>query len=118
MILDIIAGVLSGILGAMGFGGGGVLILYLTLYKDLPQLTAQGINLLFFIPSAVLAIIIHSKNKLIQWKIVWKYIAFGLVGLAIGYMILSKINDNMVRKIFSIILIIIGAKELFKKSKN
>ena len=37
MILDIIAGTVSGILGAMGFGGGGILILYLTLYKDMPQ---------------------------------------------------------------------------------
>ena len=35
MILDIIAGIVSGILGAMGFGGGGILILYLTLHKDL-----------------------------------------------------------------------------------
>ena len=52
MILDIIAGIISGILGAMGFGGGGILILYLTLYKDMPQVVSQGINLLFFIPSA------------------------------------------------------------------
>ena len=118
MIADIIAGLLSGVLGAMGFGGGGILILYLTLYKDMPQLTAQGINLIFFIPSAVLAIIIHSKNSLIKWKIVGKYIIFGVIGLVAGYMILTKINDNTVRKIFSIILIAMGIKELFSKSKD
>ena len=63
MILDIIAGIISGALGAMGFGGGGILILYLTLYRNLPQTASQGINLLFFIPSAVLAIIFHIKNN-------------------------------------------------------
>lgn len=118
MILDIIAGILAGMLGAMGFGGGGVLILYLTLYKDIPQLQAQGINLIFFIPSAVLALIIHSKNKLIEWKTALKFICFGLIGVGAGYLILSALNDNTIRKIFSIILIIVGIKELFTKSKT
>ena len=43
-----IAGILSGIIGAMGIGGGGILIIYLTLFADMEQMAAQGINLLFF----------------------------------------------------------------------
>ncbi len=118
MIIDIIAGILSGILGAMGFGGGGILILYLTLYKDLPQLEAQGINLIFFIPSAVLALIIHSKNKLIDWRIAVKYILLGLIGVSIGYLLVTIIDETFIRKIFSVILLIVGIKGLFSKSKN
>ena len=49
MIWDIIAGLLSGIIGAMGLGGGAVLLIYLSLIKGTDQLKAQGINLLFFI---------------------------------------------------------------------
>lgn len=118
MIIDIVAGILSGALGAMGFGGGGILILYLTLYKNMPQLTAQGINLIFFIPSAILALILHTKNKLVEWKTAIKFILLGLIGVGIGYLIISNLDENILRKIFSCILIIMGIKELLTKNKK
>ena len=37
------AGLLSGIIGAMGLGGGAVLIIYLSVFTDMPQLKSQGI---------------------------------------------------------------------------
>lgn len=52
----------------MGLGGGMILILYMTLIAGMEQLTAQGVNLLFFIPIATAALIIHTKNKLVKWK--------------------------------------------------
>lgn len=118
MIADIIAGFLSGILGAMGFGGGGILILYLTLYRDLPQLNAQGINLIFFIPSAILALIMHTKNNLIDWKIALKYILYGLIGVSIGYIAMKFIDEKIIAKIFSVILILTGVKQLLFQKKN
>lgn len=118
MITDIIAGFLSGIAGAMGLGGGGILILYLTLFRDIPQLHAQGINLLFFIPSAVAALIKHNKNNLVEWKISKNYIFYGIVGLVIGYGIISVLNQDVIRKIFAIILMSTGIKELFFKNKK
>lgn len=118
MIADIVAGVLSGILGAMGFGGGGILILYLSLFKNVPQLTSQGINLLFFIPSAVIAVILHSRNRLIEWKTALKYIAFGIIGMIPGYFLMRFLDEGYIRKIFSVILIFMGLKEFFSKNKN
>lgn len=113
MIIDIIAATISGILGAMGFGGGGVLILYLSLYKNLPQTQAQGINLIFFIPSAVLAVIFHIKNKLIEKKVALCYIGLGLIGVVIGYLLLDRLNEKILRSIFAAMLIIAGVKNLF-----
>ena len=118
MIADIIAGFLSGILGAMGFGGGGILILYLTLYRNLSQLNAQGINLIFFIPSAVFALIMHTKNRLIDWKKAIKYIIYGLIGVCIGYFAMKYIDEKIIGKIFAVILILTGLKQLFSKQKN
>lgn len=118
MTADIIAGVLSGIIGAMGFGGGGILILYLTIYRNLNQMTAQGINLIFFIPSAIAAVIFHSKNHLIEWKTALKYILFGIIGVCIGFILLRFINENFIRKIFSVILLFMGIKELFLNNKD
>lgn len=118
MIADIIAGVLSGILGAMGFGGGGILILYLTLYKNLPQLTSQGVNLIFFIPSAILALILHSKNKLIEWKLALKLLPLGILGLIAGYFAINYVNENIISKIFSGILICMGISGILRKNEK
>ena len=48
-ISALLAGLFSGILGSMGLGGGGILIIYLSLFTATEQLKAQGINLIFFI---------------------------------------------------------------------
>lgn len=117
MIYDAIAGLISGMLGAMGFGGGGVLILYLTLYKYIPQTKAQGINLIFFIPAAILALILHTKNKLIDWKLVIRFSFLGLIGVASGYFLINTLPETIISKLFSTILIVFGIRELFSKDK-
>ncbi len=118
MIIDAVAGLISGALSAMGFGGGGVLILYLTLYKNTPQLTAQGINLIFFIPSAIIAVFKHKKNNLIDFKLSKKYLLNGLVGVIIGYLVINMINESLLTKVFGSILLVFGIKDLISKRKN
>ena len=68
-IAALLAGLMSGIIGGMGLGGGAVLIIYLTIFQDVEQLQAQGINLLFFIPIAFLAVIIYAFKKQIKWRV-------------------------------------------------
>ena len=105
-------------IGAMGIGGGGVLIIYLTLYLGMNQLNAQGLNLLFFIPCAVIALIIHSKNSLIKWKDAMLLIVFGIIGICIGALLTSYIPENILRKIFAVFLLIIGIYTIFKKEEK
>ena len=62
----LIAGIVGGILGGMGMGGGTLLIPLLTFFLDVSQKNAQAINLISFIPMAVIALILHAKNKLIN----------------------------------------------------
>ena len=69
-IVALLAGLFSGIIGGMGLGGGAVLIIYLTLFTETEQLTAQGINLLFFIPTALLAVIIYAVKKKIKSAVI------------------------------------------------
>ena len=52
IVIDILAGILIGTLTGMGIGGGGLLVIYLTAVRGMPQLSAQGCNLLFFIFAA------------------------------------------------------------------
>ena len=117
-ISALLAGLFSGILGSMGLGGGGVLILYFTLFTDTPQLTAQGINLLFFIPIGILSVIIYSFKKEIKWKTVLTISLFGIIGTFIGIYLSGFFGGDITRKIFGGLIIIMGLMQIlgtFKK---
>ena len=110
-----LAGILSGMAGAMGLGGGTVLLLYLTLFAGVDQLTAQGINLIFFLPIAVLALVLHGKNGLIAWKDAVAIALLGLAGAAAGTLLSGMIDGAVLQKLFAVGLLFIGFRELFPK---
>ena len=62
LLLDILASLFSAALAGLGVGSGGLLVIYLTLIAGIDQQTAQGINLLFFLPTALSALILHAKQ--------------------------------------------------------
>ena len=68
MLFPILAGLATGILSGFGIGGGSLLMLYLTLIAGMPQQTAAGANLLYFIACAPAALISHFKNKLVCFR--------------------------------------------------
>ncbi len=118
MLLNILAAFLSGVAGAMGLGGGGVLVLYLTLYLKLNQLKSQGINLIFFIPCSIVALIMHTKNKLIAWKEIIPFIIGGIIGVTTGIIVIKYIETNLITKLFAALLIVMGIKEFFTKTNG
>ena len=103
------AGTLSGMIGAMGLGGGGVLIIYLTLFLGMEQGIAQGVNLIFFIPSAVIALIVYSRKKMIAWKAAIPAAVLGVAGAWLGYWL---------SKLFGGLLLIMGVMQLFYKKEK
>ncbi len=107
-IVSIIAGFLSGLIGAMGFGGGGILIIYLSVFLNTPQLKAQGINLLFFIPCAIVATIIYTIKKQIDFKAIYPVILGGITGAITSNFLLNLIKSEYLSKIFSVFLIVTG----------
>jgi uncharacterized membrane protein YfcA len=117
-ISALLAGLFSGILGGMGLGGGGILIIYLSLFTETRQLTAQGINLLFFIPIGVLALIIYSFKKQIKWKTVFKFSLWGLLGSATGLYFTDFLGGKITGKIFGGLLVILGIIEIFKRKRK
>lgn len=112
-IYSALAGILSGVIGSMGLGGGGVLVLYLTLALNMPQLQAQGVNLIFFIPCAVVSLIIHAKNGLVKWKLALPLAALGSAGVLLGFFLVDKIPVAMLSKAFALFILFLGIKEFF-----
>lgn len=117
-MIDIIAGFLSGIIGSMGMGGGGILLIYLSVFKDTKQLKAGGINLIFFIPIAVLSLIIYTVKKQIKWKITAIISAVGILGAFLGTTLAGVIGNKWLGKIFGIFILLLGIIELIRPQKN
>lgn len=60
--MPLLAGVGCGVLSAWGIGGGTLLLLVMTLVFGVDQTAAQGINLLYFLPTAAMGLIWHRRT--------------------------------------------------------
>ena len=116
-MLDIIIGFLGGIFSGLGLGGGSVFILFLTLFLNLEQHVAQSTNLLFFIPSALVCIILNTKRKLINFKNAIFFVVFGVIGAVCGAVISKNMPVTKLRKLFGVFLLFISAYEIYSYFK-
>lgn len=121
-MINVLVGVISGIISGMGMGGGTILILCLSLFLGKDQHIAQGANLVFFIPTSIVAIIMNIKQKLIKWKTGVIVSIFGVVGAVIGAKISVNLDTNRLKLYFGIFLLCIAVFEIyslfFKKEKK
>lgn len=111
-------GVLLGILSGLGTGGGSILILWLTLILNVPQLEARAINLLFFIPSALIACIFHWKQGRLRIKKVLPAIIAGSLMSGILTFLSAEMDLQILRKLFGILLLVTGFRELLYRPKK
>ena len=110
------AGFFSGIISGMGIGGGAILIPALTLLFGMGQLEAQHMNLLFFLPTAAIALVTHKKNGNIEKRGLIRLILFGLLGAAVGAFIAAKTDAGLLRKGFGLFLFAMGVYTFCYKS--
>lgn len=95
-----VAGLLGGLLGGMGMGGGTLLIPLLSIFYNVSQHTSQAINLISFIPMAVVAIIIHVKNGLVDFKKVMWIIIPGVFTCIVGCYIAKAMSGDLLKRFF------------------
>jgi len=111
-----LAGFLCGILSGFGIGGGSLLMVWMTGVLALDQHVAQGINLLYFLPAALTALIFHFKNNMICKQAVLPAALFGCLTAAVSSWFAASIPVQSLRRWFGIFLILIGLTELCKKN--
>ncbi len=104
----ILAGLISGVFAGMGMGGGTFLIPILTLFLGVDQRIAQGINLIVFLPMAVLVIIIYAHKKLIDWKGWWLISLPACLICLLGVFLALKMPVKILKLIFGAFIIVIG----------
>lgn len=108
IIADIISGILFGALAGMGIGGGGLIVIYLTLLRNFTQIDAQGVNLLFFTVAASASMVIHLKKRKLQLFPLVIMTLTGLAGAYFGTRITAVIPQSLTRKLFGVMLVASG----------
>ena len=114
----ILIATILGFLAGIGVGGGSLLILWLTLILEMPIESAQFLNLLFFLPSAIIASLFHKKQGSLDIKVILPAVVGGCIAAGILSYISPVINDNLIRKAFGILLFVTGFREIFYKQKH
>lgn len=117
-MIAILSGLFSGVISGMGIGGGTILIPALSFFLGTAQHEAQGVNLLYFIPTAAVSLWIHMKNRSVNFKVAWPIILFGVFGAVGGALLAGNLQGNLLRRWFGIFLFAMGLYEIFKKDKK
>jgi len=110
----VLVGLAAGIISGMGIGGGAILIPALTILLATGQREAQHINLLFFLPTAAIALRTHIKEGNIEKKGLLKLALFGVFGAVPAALIAVRIDANWLRKGFAVFLLCMAVYELVK----
>lgn len=112
-----LVGFCAGIISGMGIGGGTILIPALLFFTDLTQQQAQGVNLLYFIPTAIVALFTHRKQGNLSGRVAKPLALLGLAGAAAGAWLAVSLESALLRKCFGGFLFCMGLSELCKKKQ-
>lgn len=118
MAVSILAGLVCGVISGLGIGGGSLLMVWMTAVIGLEQRTAQGINLLYFLPTAAASLILHFKNRMVDRHIAVPAAICGCITAILGAMLAQNLDTVFLKKLFSLFLLVVGAMELHKAMKK
>ncbi len=107
--------VLLGFLAGLGIGGGSLLVLWLTLVLGMDHPEARILNLMFFIPSAIITCLFRWKQGVLDYKKVLPAVVAGCIAAALCSWITRFLDIELLKKLFGGLLLITGIRELFYK---
>lgn len=115
IILLAVSGIAAGILGGMGMGGGTILIPLLTIFFNVGQKEAQAINLVAFIPMAIVSLAIHIKNKRVKKEgLLWIIVPAVLTSIGGGFAA-QAVNGEVLKRIFGGFLLLLSVVQFFSE---
>ena len=117
-MLPLAVGAATGVLSGFGVGGGTLLLVYMTAFAGLDQRLAQGINLLYFLPTAGMGLIWHRKNGLLEKDVLRQAIPLGTVAAIAAAWIATSVDTAVFRKPFGVYLLLTGVMTLFQTKKS
>jgi uncharacterized membrane protein YfcA len=116
VVLGIVAGLVG---GALGLGGGTIIVPTLVLICSFGQKSAQGTALAVMVPMALVGALRYWRNPAIEMNAqpVVLIICGALVGVLIGTELASRLPAPVLRKIFAAVLVLVAIR-MFITSKK
>ena len=118
LLVILIVGTLFGFLAGLGVGGGSLLVLWLTVILQMDPAAARSINLLFFLPSALIACVFHLHQGTLKIKPLFPAILAGCISAGVFSVISSQLDVLVLKKLFGIVLLFTGLRELFYRPRK
>lgn len=107
-----------GTLSGLGIGGGSLLVLWLTLVLGVPAENARILNLMFYLPCAAAACLFRKKQGRLQPVKILPAAVAGCVTAAICSRLGQALDAYILKKLFGILLIAAGIRELTWRPKQ
>lgn len=117
-MISILVGAALGFLSGLGIGGGSLLILWLTLIENMAPYAARGINLLFFLPCALVAGAFRWRQGAIPFRKIWPAILSGCAAALFFSIFSTRLDVTVLKKLFGGLLILTGLREIFYRPKE
>ncbi|MFP2996505.1 sulfite exporter TauE/SafE family protein [Spongiivirga sp. MCCC 1A20706] len=113
IVIGILAGVLSGV---VGIGGGIVMVPLLAILLGFTQHEAQGTSLAAMLPPVtILAVLNYYKAGHVNWKYALLISATFIIGGYFGSKIAVDIDQKLLRKVFGGVMLVVAVKMIFGK---
>ena len=107
-----------GFLSGIGVGGGSLLILWLTLVANMDHITARNLNLMFFVPCAIISSFFRWKQGALDIRMILPAVLFGCISAGILSFLGRSLDTAILKKLFGGLLLLIGLKELFYRPRK
>ena len=119
-VIPFLCGLGASIISAWGVGGGTLLLLVMTLFLGVDQRTAQGVNLLFFLPTAASALVCHAKGGYLDKPTLKAAVPIAVLAALIGAWVSNNLDVEVLRKPFGVYLLASGVSLVWpqKEKKN
>lgn len=114
-MIPFLCGLGASVVSAWGVGGGTLLLLVMTLFLGVDQRTAQGINLLFFLPTAASALICHAKGGYLDKLTLKAAVPIAVAAALAGAWISNAVDVEVLRTPFGVYLLLSGASLVWPK---
>ena len=117
-IIPCLCGLGASVVSAWGVGGGTLLLLVMTLFLGVDQRTAQGINLLFFLPTAASALVCHARGGYLDKPTLKAAVPVAVAAALVGAWVSNAVDVEVLRKPFGVYLLLSGVSLVWPKKKD
>ena len=117
-VFELLIAFLCAALSGMGVGGGGLLLIYLTMFGSMERRQAQLYNLIFFLCASAASLILHIRKRKIDIPVTVLLALTGVPGAVAGSIISRTAGDDIVGYALGGFLFVSGAITLFSKNEE